>query len=176
MCWSTDENENNFIQHFFSSVSVFDVRSRKYQEKKLLNKVVIFVKPLIVLTMSLLPFWALNMSVALLSMHGQRALGFHQKYLYLCSEGERRFFSVFETTRGWVINYRILIFGWTIPLTTTFYLTIQIIYLFVYLFFCNSQDINSQLSKLWDINSQLWEKSQNWEIKDAITFCAILFF
>ncbi len=41
MCWSTDENENNFIQHFFSSVSVFDVHSRKYQEKKLLNTVII---------------------------------------------------------------------------------------------------------------------------------------
>ncbi len=31
--------------------------------------------------MSLLRFWALNVSVALLSMHGQKALGIHQKYL-----------------------------------------------------------------------------------------------
>ncbi len=31
-------------------------------------------------TMSLLPFLALNVSVALLSMQGQKALGFHPKY------------------------------------------------------------------------------------------------
>ncbi len=31
--------------------------------------------------MSLLPFWVLNVSVVLLSMQGQKALGFHQKYL-----------------------------------------------------------------------------------------------
>ncbi len=31
--------------------------------------------------MSLLPFWALNVSVALLSMHGQRALRFHPNIL-----------------------------------------------------------------------------------------------
>ncbi len=30
-----------------------------------------------ILTMSLLPFWALNVIVALLSMEGQKALGFH---------------------------------------------------------------------------------------------------
>ncbi len=40
--------------------------------------------------MFLLPFWALNVSVALLSMEGQKALRFHQKYLHLCSEDERR--------------------------------------------------------------------------------------
>ncbi len=34
-----------------------------------------------ILTMSLLPFWALNVSVALLSMQGQKALGFHQNIL-----------------------------------------------------------------------------------------------
>ncbi len=67
-----------------------------------------------ILTMSLLPFWALNVSVALLSMEGQKALGFHQKYLNLCSEDERRSES-FGTTWGWVINNRIFIFGWTIP-------------------------------------------------------------
>ncbi len=42
-----------------------------------------------ILTMSLPPFWALNVSVALLSMQGQKALGFHQKYLNLCSEDEQ---------------------------------------------------------------------------------------
>jgi len=31
--------------------------------------------------MSLLPFWALNVVVALLSMKDQKALGFHLKYL-----------------------------------------------------------------------------------------------
>ncbi len=68
-----------------------------------------------ILTMSLLPFWALNVSVALLSMEGQKALGFHPKYLNLCSEYEQRTYG-FGTTWGWVINDRIYIFGWTIPL------------------------------------------------------------
>ncbi len=31
-----------------------------------------------------------NISVVLLSIQGQRALKFHQKYLNLCSEDERR--------------------------------------------------------------------------------------
>ncbi len=39
--------------------------------------------------MSLLPFRTLNMSVALLSMQGQKALRFHYNYLNLCSEDER---------------------------------------------------------------------------------------
>ncbi len=56
--------------------------------------------------MFLLSFWVLNMSVALLSM---KALGFHQKYLNLCSEDEQRSYG-FGTTWGWVINDRILIF------------------------------------------------------------------
>ncbi len=60
-------------------------------------------------------FWALKVSVALLSMEGQKALGFHQQYLNLCSEDERRSYR-FGTTWGWVINDRIHIFGWTIPL------------------------------------------------------------
>ncbi len=65
--------------------------------------------------MSLLCFWALIVWGSLLSMEGQRALGFHQKYLHLCSEDERRS-DGFETTWGWVSNDRI--FGWTIPLST----------------------------------------------------------
>ncbi len=32
------------------------------------------------------------MSVVLLSMEGQKALGFHQKYLNLCSEKDTYFF------------------------------------------------------------------------------------
>ncbi len=70
------------------------------EENKLLNKVIILVffthkkysRSFIyhgwttdvtwtVLTMSLLPFWALNVSVVLLSMQGQKALRFNQKYL-----------------------------------------------------------------------------------------------
>jgi len=39
---------------------------------------------------SILPFWALNVVVLLLSMQDQKALGFHQKYLKLCSEDKRR--------------------------------------------------------------------------------------
>ncbi len=55
-----------------------------------------------------------NISVAFLSM-GLRALWFHQKHLHLCSEDERRSWG-FGTTWGWIINDRILILGWTIPL------------------------------------------------------------
>ncbi len=56
--------------------------------------------------MSSLPFWALKVSVVLLSMEGQRALGFNQKYLNLCLEDEWRYYG-FGTTWGW---------GWTIAL------------------------------------------------------------
>ncbi len=51
-------------------------------------------------------------------MQCQKALGFHQKYLNLCSEDEQRSYG-FGTTWGWVINDRIFIFGWTIPLTSS---------------------------------------------------------
>ncbi len=43
-----------------------------------------------VLMMCLLPFWALNVSVTLPSMQGQKTLRFHKKYLNLCSEDEQR--------------------------------------------------------------------------------------
>ncbi len=43
------------------------------------------------------------------------AHGMHQKYLNLCSEDERRSYG-FGTKLGRVINDRIVIFGWTIPL------------------------------------------------------------
>ncbi len=68
-----------------------------------------------ILTMSLLPFWALNMSVALMSMQGQKALRFHQKYLNLCSKDERRSHG-FETTSGKLMT-SFFIFGWTITLS-----------------------------------------------------------
>ncbi len=67
--------------------------------------------------MSFLRFWALNMVVALLSMQGQKALGFHPKYINLCYKDERISYG-FGTTRGWVINNIILILGWIIPLIT----------------------------------------------------------
>ncbi len=56
-----------------------------------------------ILTMSLLPFWALNVAVALLSMQGQKALRPHKKYLNLCFKDERRSYGL-GTTWGWEIN------------------------------------------------------------------------
>ncbi len=41
--------------------------------------------------MSLLSFWALNVSVQLLSIQGQKAVGFHQKYLNLSSKMNKGF-------------------------------------------------------------------------------------
>ncbi len=58
-------------------------------------------------------FWAFTFSVALVSMQGQKALWFHQKYLNLCSEDEQR---CYRFGMIWVINDRISISGWTIPL------------------------------------------------------------
>ncbi len=49
--------------------------------------------------MSLLPFWVLNVSAALLSMQGQKALGLQQKYLNLCSEDGRRSYRVWNDMR-----------------------------------------------------------------------------
>ncbi len=70
--------------------------------------------------MSLLSFWALNVSVTLLSKQGQKPLGVHQKFLNLCSEDERRSYG-FGTTWGWVINDSILILGWIIHLIVAFH-------------------------------------------------------
>ncbi len=58
-----------------------------------------------------------NISFELLSMEGQKALGFHQKYLILCSEDKQRSYG-FGTTLGGVINDRIFILCWTNPLTS----------------------------------------------------------
>ncbi len=65
------------------------------------------------------PFWALKVSVVLLSMQGQKALGFHKKYINLHTEDEQGSYG-FGTTWGWVINDKIVIFGWTIPLNTVY--------------------------------------------------------
>ncbi len=77
------------------------------EDKKLLNKVITFVlfahkkysHSLVKFklkqsshNMSLLPFWALNMVVALLSFESQKAFGFHQKYINLCSGDDQRFY------------------------------------------------------------------------------------
>ncbi len=62
-----------------------------------------------------------NIAVALLFPEGQRALGFNQKYLNLCSEDEQRSYG-FGTNWGRVLNDRIFIFGWTNPLITVVYL------------------------------------------------------
>ncbi len=64
----------------------------------------------IILTISWLHFWALIVSGPVRSMEGQKALGFHQKYLNLCSEDEQTSYG-FGTTWGWAINDRIDIFG-----------------------------------------------------------------
>ncbi len=63
-----------------------------------------------------LPFWDLNVVVALLSIQGQKALWFHQKHLNLCSEDEQRSYG-FRMTWGWVMKYNFcFIFRWSIPL------------------------------------------------------------
>ncbi len=51
-------------------------------------------------SLSLLPFWALNVVVLLLSMQGQKTLEFHKKYLNLCSEDEQRSSRVWNDTEG----------------------------------------------------------------------------
>ncbi len=72
-------------------------------------------------------FRALNVVVTLLSMQGQKALEFHQTYLNLCSEDDRRSYG-FGTTWRWVINDRSFIFGWTIPFNIDLILHIQNIF------------------------------------------------
>ncbi len=72
-CSLNSDMENKFLNKVF--IFVFIVH------KKYLHK--IKIEPLTILMMSLLPFWALNVSVVLLSMQGQKALEFHKKYLYL---------------------------------------------------------------------------------------------
>ncbi len=47
--------------------------------------------------MSLLHFWALNVSVAMLSMQGQKALGFHEKHLDLGFEDKQRSYGFGKT-------------------------------------------------------------------------------
>ncbi len=81
-----------------NKVVIFDSLCKKKYSRKLHNITVeITDVTWTILTMFLLPFWALNVSVALLSMQGQRALGFHQNYLDLCFKDEGRSYG-FGTT------------------------------------------------------------------------------
>jgi len=49
-------------------------------------------------TISLWTFWS---GISWLSMEGQKAFRFYQKYLHFCSEDERKFYG-FGTTWWWV--------------------------------------------------------------------------
>ncbi len=73
-----EKKKKTLFNKFFSSVSVFDARYVSTMHNDYF------------LTMFLLPFWALNISVVLLSMQGQKTLRIHQKYHNLCSEDEQR--------------------------------------------------------------------------------------
>ncbi len=70
-------------------------------------------------------------------MEGQKALGFHHKYLNLCSKDEQRSFR-FETTWGWDFRF----FWWTIPLK------LQIKMANMSTFKCDSPFIIAHFSKL----------------------------
>ncbi len=90
---------------------------------------------------------ALNVVVTLLSMQGQKALGFHKKYLGLCSEDEQRSYG-FGMILGWVINDRIFIFAWTIPLIVSILFSLY------------------QLIALW-IHSHVWRQ----KVKEVQEIC-----
>ncbi len=102
-------------------------------------------------------------------MQGQKALGFLQKYLNLCSEDEWKSCG-FGTAGEWVINDRIFIFGWTIPLRMqSSYLAImsfpwmylENFYLFIYL------PCRFYRNRLW-----LWETWSTWAcVEDRRAHC-----
>ncbi len=108
------------FNNFFSSMSVFNRCPREYHGNVFLHSKTILVgsqnycwttdATWIILTMSLLPFWALNVLVALLSFEGQKVLGFYQKYLNLWSEDEWKTHGV-GTPWGRIINDSILFLG-----------------------------------------------------------------
>ncbi len=92
-----NENKNKEFYDFFSSGSVsaaiHDSTTMHVCIPLLVNNKISWTTDVKwpILTISLLPFWALNVVVAL---RGQKAL---RDYLNLCSEGERRFYG-FGTT------------------------------------------------------------------------------
>ncbi len=96
---SLSKSSDMFMNTVLCSYSVHLLLLVKKVKHMCLNKVVIFVffaqKSILIayphsLIASLIHFWALNGSVPLLSIEGQKALGFNQKYLNLCSEDERK--------------------------------------------------------------------------------------
>ncbi len=123
-------SERRLLRHTHASSHFCEQASKSDMgEKKLLNKVFFvhkkYSRSFITLRLNhwchmdyfnnvLTTFLGLDVSVTLLSMQGQKALGFHQIYLNSCSDDERMSYG-FGTTWGWVINDRIFIFGWTIP-------------------------------------------------------------
>ncbi len=117
--------------------------------EELLNKVVIFVffahKSILlasmygwttdvtwtIFPMSLLRFWTWEHFSCVAVYGGSESSWILSKISYLCSEDERRSYR-FGTTWGWVINDRIFIFGWTIPLMTLAYVQIEIIVYYLF--------------------------------------------
>ncbi len=108
------------FNNFFSSMSVFNRCPREYHCNVFLHSKSILVgsqnycwttdATWIILTMSLLCFWALNVLVSLLSLEDHKVLGFYQKYLNLCSEDEWKSHGV-GTTWGRIINDSIFFLG-----------------------------------------------------------------
>ncbi len=85
---------------------------------------------------------------------GLRALRFHQKYLNLCSEDERRSYG-FVTTWGWVINDRIFIFWRTIPLSKIWIHGVRIMFFFFFLIKHSKIQMNcfyNCIKKVWQRN------------------------
>ncbi len=90
--------------------------------KKLLNKVVMFVELRLnpwchmdYFNKVLSTFLGLECVSCVAVYADSEDFKFNQKYLHLCSKEERTSYG-FWATWGWVINDRILIFGWTLPL------------------------------------------------------------
>ncbi len=117
MLWSYDntfvckENQISFFQQFLLfhvSLHYTFTRVPQWMQTHVTWQTGCFLCTLAIFTMSLFPFWVLNVSVVLLSMQGQKCLGSHLKYLNSCSKDEQRSYG-FGTTWGWVINDRILI-------------------------------------------------------------------
>ncbi len=123
----------------------------------------------VILTMCLLPFWVLNVSVVFLSMQGQRALGLNPKYLNLCSEDEQQSCG-FGTTWLPVINDRFVYFWVNYPFTPWVPVpgklwTDQIHWMLCKLFCINvNMDQNDLFSKilLWvQLNSRIYPVQPN---------------
>ncbi len=109
------------FNNFFSSMSVFNTCSRYTT-----TRVVLLTKePALWRTKLQLNHWCYmdyfndvlttflgleRVSYIAVYAGSQKALGYHQKYLHLCSEDERRS-NRFGTTWGWVINDNIFIWG-----------------------------------------------------------------